>query len=1005
MAKSKKGSITILIIAAIVILFAAEIILTSNKTTNQANATQLANQSDPYANLGTASFALVAQQSVLANNQRFVSLAKSKYNFLYANASGFASVKSSPFIVLVVNGSNATSENLALDAINSTALGYAFNSTKGIIISRNNVWAQGQTVFILAGYRNANALSSALLSFFLSAPVYAPRQAVSQFVAFNGIAKRFNGTGGIDPVMDAYLGGTYELGPHDSALGYPYNYYLKFAYLLYYAPIIYSGMPGAEGNASGSNLPMDAFICLPPPPPPDGSSVCVGDYVAMPILQVGVAPPIRPQWSYDSGDCTFLLIADCVDAEGWAASGINPQLPYGEIPSVVYGLTATGSGVPPSMTGTSGPISPAIPITWWVYGPGSLGESTGGFQGSIITQNQTQILMKADVEMFSAPTSETLLGSFTPYNDSSSTYSCSSALCGMSFNYSIYALLNVSSTIPDSAGPTYSNYSAVLRPVTLSAPKIVKTSSKTYYFSYWSVDSELAGSQYYQQFNTSNATFQVIGPTQAQAVYTSGSASGRITFLSGIPGIIVSVVGSGGRQIYSNTTGISGQAVTPALPGGCYQVTAHKSGYILITGPNPVCVNGPASVLIKTWSPLVYGASWPSSYPYGGAPVNTSIPINLTLLYSSGLLRAGNVTIGVSTDTGYVSGTLPQPANGTLCTRWYNGYNYQTTCGNVSRYSLALTNGAGSTDFVWHTGKISGIYYLNFTPLVDAAGGPYVPLLGYHYGWTYSMPVVVYSSNYSQVLLNVSLAKSRVAVQPGSSFTDTISVRACQFGFNLGSNATLMCDITYPANMLISGLPPNVTAKFSPNPAVALPGNINESALLNITLGSRVKAGSYTSMVTGTITVGNATYHASAPLTINVSSSAPPSNGTGYGAFNITVFYNGSAAGGAEISAPPTYTGWYAGSNGNYYTGYTITPGNYELIGTYDNVSNSTTAAVSSGKVTYVDVYIRGATSVNSSKHYYACNLCYNVVLAGNYSCPSSCPTRTSCSYGGSECT
>ena len=388
----------------------------------------------------------------------------------------------------------------------------------------------------------------------------------------------------------------------------------------------------------------------------------------------------------------------------------------------------------------------------------------------------------------------------------------------------------------------------------------------------------------------------LIGPTQAQAVYTSGSASGKITFLSGIPGITVSVIGPVGRQIYSNITGVSGQAVTPALPGGCYQVTAHKSGYILIVGPNPICVNGPASALIKTWSPLVYDASWPSSYPYAGAPINSSIPINLTLLYSSGLIRAGNVIMGVSTDAGYVSGTLPQPTNGTLCTRWYNGYNYQTTCGNVSGYSLALTNGAGSANLVWHTGKASGIYYLNFTPLVDAAGGPYVPLLGYHYGWVYSMPVVVYSSNYSQVLLNVSLSKSRITVQPGTSSTDTVSVHACQFGFNLGSNATLLCDIAYPANMMVSDIPPNITTKFSPNPAVAPSGSINDSTLLNITLGSVVPTGSYTATVTGTITVGNATYHASAPLTLNVSSTTPPPSN---GAFNITVFYNGSTAGGA----------------------------------------------------------------------------------------------------------
>lgn len=953
------------------------------------------------------------------------------------------------FIVIVVNSSTSPYLALALKAVNSSVLEYSMNSTNGVIISRNNVWADGQTVFVLAGYKDASALSSALLSFFVKAPVYAPHQAIGRFVSFNGMIKGFGNSTGTrvkDPFMDAVLDGTYELGPHDSSLTYPYSYYENFAYLIYYAPVITSDVEGILGNSSGTGLPMSASVCIPPPPPPEGgSSICVGDYVAMPMLQVGSAPPQRPDWSFDTGDCTFFGIDDCIDAEGYAASGLNPQLPNLQIPSVYYGFTATGSDIPPSMTGTSGPVDDSLPITWWVYGPGSLGESTGGFQGSIMTGSETALLLNDSVEMFSAPTSETPLGNFTVYNASnaSATYSCSNELCGMRFNYSIYALMTVSSTIPSSISITSphgyspkpeSNYYAVLEPVTLSTPKVVKTASKTYYFSYWSVDSELDGNQYHQQFNTSNATFQLIGPTQAQAVYTSSSAPGTVTIdteaigivgeggclppfssctQSGIADINISLTNQGGTLVYSGITGTSGQETTSTLPGGCYQVNADARGYILLAGPDPVCVNGPSSVLVMMLSPLVYNVSWPAAYPYGGAPVNTNIPINLTLLYAyDGLVHDGGVTVGVKATGGFLSSPLPQPGNGTLCTRWFDGYNNQTTCGNVSGYSLARTNGYGNASFTWRTPGKSGLYYLNFTSLVAPAGGPYPPLYGFKNGWVYSIPVVVYSNNYSQTILNISISKNPVNVAAGSSVIDSATVRACQYRFNLGSNAMLTCT-PYPAKVFVTNSPTGVAASFSPNPVTTPQGGAYGTTLLNITAGVGAANGIYTAQVSATMAVGNTTYHSSIPLVINVSSRSGPQPGgntSSDGALNITVFYNGTPAGGAEISSPPRYGGWYTGSNGDYYTGYTIAPGSYELIATYDNLSNSTTASVNAGKVAYADIYIMGAVATNStnstsSQKYYTCNLCYHVVIAGNYSCPSSCPTQTSCPYGGFECT
>jgi hypothetical protein len=1046
-----------------VVLLAVWVFLQPSRTTIPANATQLSNQSDPYANLGTASFALIAPHGVIDNNTRFASLAGNTYDFLYANYSNATSVEKSQFVVVVANKSEPGYLQIAGMALNASTISYALNETHGIMMSRSNVWTGNQTVFLLIGY-NGSALSAALLSFFVKAPVYVPRQVAGRFIAFNGTYKGTNDSARAsvkDPTLDAVLDGTYELGPHDSALPYPYSYYDNFAYLVYYAPVITSAVPGILGNSSGTNLPMFASVCIPPPPPPEGgASVCVGDYVAMPMLQIGSAPPQRPEWSYDTGDCDFLGIDDCIDAEGYAASGLNPQLPYREIPSVYFGFTGTGSDIPPSMTGTSGPLDDSDPITWWVYGPGSLGESTGGFQAGIsgiMNESETALLFNDSVEMFSAPTSETPLGNFTVYNqtNSSATYSCTNNLCGMRFNYSIYALLTVASSIPARAAVVtphgysqapHNNYSAILEPVTLSTPKVVKTSSTTYYFSYWSVDSELDGNQYHQQFNTSNATFQLIGPTQAQAVYTSRSAPGSITIStvvsglsggsgclpwtsnnctqSGMPGVNVTLTSPGGQVVYSGVTGASGQETSPSLPGGCYQVNAHERGYILITGPNPVCVNGPSDVLVMMLTPLVYNVSWPPIYPYAGAPINTNIPINLTLFYfSEGYLQhVSGAIVGVKHTGGSLSSPLPQPSNGTLCTRWFNGYDNQTSCGSVAGYSLAKTGSMANATFFWRTPSVSGIYYLNFTSLVAPAGGPYPPLVGFTRGWTYSIPVVVYSGNFMLTIFNLTLSNSTVTAKPGSSFTDTVFAHICQFGFNLGANATLSCITPRAAYLNASGLPAGSAVNFTPNPLVPNSITFNGGSTMSVDLPSSAAIGEYGVNISATVTLPNSTritkverliLHVSKNATTGGSNST--NSGTADGAFNITVFYNGTPAAAAQVSAfspgVQNYNGWYTGSNGEYNTGFIITPGSYEVDATYANITNSTNYLnVSAGKVTYVDIHIWGAGTTNStnstsSQNYYSCNLCYRVAIAGNYSCPSSCPTKVSCSYGGFECT
>ncbi len=1071
-AKKSRNYVIILIIVVVVSIIAVLLLTMRSLGTQAENLNTL----DPFAHLGNASFALISPYNVLAANGKFASLASERYDFRYADAANFTNAQNSTFIVIVVNSSNDAYAQLALKAINITELDNALNNTKGAMISKDNVWERGQTVFLLIGY-NASSLSSALSSFFVKSPVYAPKQFSARFVNESGKASG-------DPIMDAVLDGTYELSPHDSSLQYPYSYYENFAYLIYYAPIITSAVPGVEGNSSGTGLPMFAPVCVPPPPPPEGgSSICVGDYVAMPMLQVGSAPPLRPQWSYDTGDCNFFGIDDCIDAEGWAASGLNPQLPYSEIPSVYFGVTSSGSPVPPSMDGTFGPVSDSLPITWWVYGPSSYGESTGGFQSSmsgVMNESEKTILINAGVQMFSAPIGETPVGNFTVYNstNSSYTYSCGNEICGMKFNYTIYALLNVSSTIPRSASVTsphgYSpapqlNYSPVLEPVSLSTPKIVRTSAKTYYFSYWSVYSELAGNQYYNRYNTSNVTFQLIGPTQAQAIYTTAGTqqNGSITIYAGfvpsiegclpiencsIPGVTISLIGPNGKEVYSNTTGVNGQVVTPVLASGCYQVNAQKPGYVFVLGPNPVCVNGPMDVMVQTWSPLIYNVSWPSAYPYGVAPVGSTMQINLTLLYTAHNMLAGNVIVGADAGSGAVSGGYPSPSNGTLCVTFFNGFRDQTACGSVRGYALGLTSPTtATTSFVWHTGSRPGLYYLNLTPLVTSAGYPFPPLYGSTYGWTYSMPVVLYSGSYPKTELNISLANGTVYAAQGGTLVNNITVKLCRT-FGIGFNKTLPCMpmMPYPANMsltYINDRPANTTAIFVPDPAPANSESLSDMTSLHMSLGRSVRKGLYVARITSVMHTANATYNTTVPLLIYVSTNGSTTTTTipqintstttvtstsGYGALNITVFFNGTPVAAAAVRAfspgVQIYSGWYTGANGEYNTGYIITPGSYEVDGTYDNITNSTNYLnVSAGKVTYVDMYIYGITTATTSTSsststssttsassssttttvlsgYYECNYCYLVSEAG-FTCPPICPKSVSCNYGGFECT
>ncbi len=912
----------ILIVIAIVLLLGklnSGLLGPNNSVQNAVENASL----DPYAHLGTANFALIAPQSVLLSNHEFVSLARKYYNFLYASASNSSTVEGSPFVILVVNDS-APYTSLALDAVNSSTLDYVMNDTTGTILTRSDVWAANQTVFLLVGYRSNASLSSALQGFFMKPDVLAPQKASGKFVNYSGATAN-------DPTLQAYLDGSYPLSPSDPSLQSPYNYYVNFAYLLYQAPVLESINPGFSGNASGFGLPMQASMCVPPPPPPDGSSICFGNYIAMPMFQFGTSAPAEPQWSLGSDDCNYFGISDCIDTSGWAVSGVDPPLPYSEIPSIFYGVSSTKSRVPLSMTGTGGPITSYDPLTWWYFGPGSYGTTTGGEQQNLISTNQTQLLMDAGVEMFSTPYDEVPYGSFTTYNQSNSAYTCSSNSCGMQFNYAIYALVSENSTIPSgvyiSSPANYifapgSGYYPVLQPTTLSTPKVVVTPSATYYFSYWSVNEELGGKQYYQRFNTSNATLTVIGPTQIQAIYTHRSAPGQVTaaaeFMTpsayltcpppincsisqtvAIQGVNISIRSLNGSVSYSNVTGTDGRFTTPVMPAGCYNVKADKRGYAFITEPNPLCVNGPSGTYAVDISPFIFNVSWPRGYAYGTAPTGSSLGVNLTLLYSEGV-DAGNVSISATAGSGSISGP-------------------------------SFTSADGTADYTWTTGTSGGIYLLNFTATGLFTGR-----------YSYSMPVLIYPKGSSHpAIVNVTLSKSTLQVSNTSAVYDNVTVRVCKFILNGTLNYTEVCG-ALPAVMAISNPPVGLTMNFAPNPA---PSNIirgNSATALSVISGKSANPGTYPAAVTATVTLNGSSYVGSAPLTIVVNSGA---SGSGGGSVNQTSgcgeiigqVYNST---GGHTSANVTITNRQSGalvynditSTGEFSTGYTIPFGNYTAL-------------------------------------------------------------------------
>lgn len=87
--------------------------------------------------------------------------------------------------------------------------------------------------------------------------------------------------------------------------------------------------------------------------------------------------------------------------------------------------------------------------------------------------------------------------------------------------------------------------------------------------------------------------------------------------------------------------------------------------------------------------------------------------------------------------------------------------------------------------------------------------------------------------------------------------------------------------------------------------------------------------------------------------TIAATSTIPP------GAINITVMYGNVPANGAAVTIPGYYKG-VAGGGGNLSTGFTITPGTYDMHASYNGSESSMNVTVSPGQTSYVTISIPG---------------------------------------------
>ena len=566
---------------------------------------------------------------------------------------------------------------------------------------------------------------------------------------------------------------------------------------------------------------------------------------------VGLCSPPVP------GDCVALYIG--VPVFGTPAGIVEPTVELssegfsfgqGETSVGVQGSIEDGSYATSSVTFNPGP-NPTETVT--------------------STIDSIQELLAGNVTMYSSPILGEVFGFFT-------------------WNYGLYPLAQVTTSIGNIPGLTPSAFTTLFQPLTLTAPATFTNSSGTWTFSYWSIQQEVGSNVYYQTCQFSTCPIDAVGPTQAQAVYWQsslpGTVGGLVAFWPGsfpIPGVTVTFTNAQtGTVAATAVSDVSGHYTTPSLPSGEYNITATKPGYGFIPQESPVSIWGNARVNIYDYAfPDLYQ---PSALPQPIIPAGQCGPMAMDLAYPSSAPVSGNNITGTLLG-GTVTPQGPTDANGTEAFTWCAGSSF------------------GPLQPGW--------YDIRFSTTLDR------------------FPLV---RNVVASVVNLSLASATptLLVAPGSNGTETISA---QF---LGQWLDPYF-VTAPASLSVtSALPAGTSASFMP----ASVSPISTVSTLGLSVGAATPLGTYPVTVTA-IDDGpgwwGSPINASATFDLEVASC---SSGMG-GISGVILNPDGNAAPGniTITTSSGAFVENLTTTSGSFATGLTLAPGTY-LVTAYTLFGN-----------------------------------------------------------------
>ncbi|MDG6907880.1 MAG: carboxypeptidase regulatory-like domain-containing protein, partial [Nitrososphaerota archaeon] len=443
------------------------------------------------------------------------------------------------------------------------------------------------------------------------------------------------------------------------------------------------------------------------------------------------------------------------------------------------------------------------------------------------------------------------------------------------------------------------NYTALLEPLTLSTPAVITNATGSYAFVQWIVNSEIGNNTYQQIFHSSNATFQVVGPTQAEAIYTPfnppkpGLLQGKVEFyhtygsnITGIPinGATINVT-QDGNLVFKATSDTNGLYSSPSqLQPGCYNITAYRHGYNLEAESTPVCINGnTVDNFYERYYPTFF-AYGPAGFGQGITPGN-SVNLHFEIYWPDGT-PVRNWPIFASANSGTIT--------------------FQ-----------ASTNNNGVATFKWTGGSTPGDYNASFS--VQGIDGTTL---------FYDMPIAVFNASYPLYQLNVSVPSQSYSSMTGSSILIPIHLLGCTLIYPNTGEYAFSCDTNQPptVDMSVTGLPSGVSATIVPN------HTHSQFSIINLTLSSSVAPGTYKVNI---IERGAVTGYYIPPITNSTTFDLNVATCNGMGEINgqvlnrdgnlpmtanVSVFHNGQA-----IFTQTT-------TSGLFNTGFILPTGTYNVI-------------------------------------------------------------------------